>query len=107
MDASLRPRIEGLGYEGQTNNGDIKFVKAETSTKGQLSTSNNAMNQVQKKEQYYSRGKTEHVQLKCWNFHPCNICGFINHDHHTCWQRQISKPHVSLQATTSETLIWV
>ena len=28
----IRRRNEGLGYEGQTSNDDIKFVKAETST---------------------------------------------------------------------------
>jgi len=45
------PRNEGLGYEGQTSNDDIKFVKAETSTDKELSTSNIAMKQEQMQEQ--------------------------------------------------------
>ena len=47
----IRPRNEGLGYEGQTSNDDIKFVKAETSTDKELSTSNIAMKQEQTQEQ--------------------------------------------------------
>ena len=48
----IRPINEGLGYEGQTSNDDIKFVKAETSTDKELSTSNIAMKQEQMQEQY-------------------------------------------------------
>ena len=47
----IRPINEGLGYEGQTSNDDIKFVKAETSTDKELSTSNIAMKQEQMQEQ--------------------------------------------------------
>jgi hypothetical protein len=45
----VRPRNQGLGYEGQTNNETIKFVKAETLTIGESSTSRVvATNQEQK-----------------------------------------------------------
>jgi hypothetical protein len=60
IEICIRPRNEGLGYEGNTSNGDIKFVKAETSTTNELSTdrSNNnkagaeaVQNQVQKQKE--------------------------------------------------------
>jgi hypothetical protein len=37
----VKPRNEGLGYEGQISNETIKFVKVETLTKGESSTSSN------------------------------------------------------------------
>jgi hypothetical protein len=88
----VRPRNEGLGYEGQTSNATIKFVKAETLTTSESSTSSNSSNepgaeatttnQVQKQEQCCSHcGRTWHVKEKCWNLHPCSICGLTNHDH--------------------------
>jgi hypothetical protein len=55
------PRDEGLGYEGNISNGDIKFVKAESSTTNESFTSSNrshepsattpTSNQVKKHEQ--------------------------------------------------------
>ena len=35
----IKPRNEGLGYEVHKSNGDIKFVKEETSTNKEVSTS--------------------------------------------------------------------
>ena len=32
IEICIRPRNEGLGYEGNAINGNIKFVKAKTST---------------------------------------------------------------------------
>ena len=34
----IKPINEGLGYQGHKSNGDIKFVKEETSTNKEVST---------------------------------------------------------------------
>lgn len=39
----IRPRNEGLGYEGCAHNGDVKLVKAKTSIEGELYTGGSAM----------------------------------------------------------------
>jgi hypothetical protein len=104
----VRPKNEGLGYEGQTNNATIKFVKAETLITCESSTSSSirnepretttTTNQVHKQEEGCSHcGRSWHVKAKCWNLHPYNICGLTNHDHHKCWNREISKPHIQVQ----------
>jgi hypothetical protein len=41
----VKPRNEGLGYEGNTSNGDIKFVKTESSTTNESSTSSSRSNE--------------------------------------------------------------
>jgi hypothetical protein len=41
----VRLRNEGLGYEGNTRNGDIKFVKVESSTTNESSKINNRSNE--------------------------------------------------------------
>jgi hypothetical protein len=78
----VRPRNEGLGYEGQTINATIKFVKAKTLTICESSTSSSrsnepratttSTNQVQKHEQECCSlcGRPGHVKAKCWNLHP-------------------------------------
>lgn len=42
----IRPWNEGLGYEGQTSNAYIKFVKVETLKIGESSTSSCVTNPV-------------------------------------------------------------
>jgi hypothetical protein len=88
INICISPRKKSIGYECQINNRDIKFVKEETSIEGESSTSSSATNHVQNQRNYCSHyEKIGHVQEKFWNFHPCNMCGFNNYDHHTCWQR--------------------
>ena len=48
MEICKRPRNEGLGYDGQTSNEDIKFVKAKTSIKFESSISTSTKNKVQR-----------------------------------------------------------
>jgi len=102
----VRSRNEGLGYEGQTRNAIIKFVKAETLTTGESSTSSSrnnepratstTTNQVKKHEQECCSqcGRIGNAKANCLNLHPCSVCDLTNHDHHKCWNWEISKPHI-------------
>ena len=97
------PINEGLGSEGNTSNGHIKFVKAESSTTNESSTSSNISNEPsattttsnqvkkheQKKECCSQCGRTRHAKEKCWNLYPCSICALKNHDHQKCWNKEI------------------
>ena len=80
IEICIRPRNEGLGYEGNAINGNIKFVKEETSTEDEIFTGSNnnnepgaeaaTTNQAQKQEQYCNHCvRTGHAQDKCWNLH--------------------------------------
>jgi len=94
----VRQKIEGLGYEGQTIIEANKFVKGETLTKCKSSTRNDTTNQMQKQEQLSNNcGGKGRAQAKCWNIHPCNIFSLTSYDHHKCWNKEISNPHVQVQ----------
>lgn len=78
IEICIRTRTEGLGYEGNTSNGNIEFVKIKTSIEGEISTSICNSNeprveaaitnqvQRQKQEQCCNHcGRTGHVLAKC------------------------------------------
>jgi hypothetical protein len=107
----VRPINEGLGYEGNTINDNIKFVKAEALTTnesfasssrsnepGATTTTSNQVKKHEKNKECCSQcGRTGHAKEKCWNLYPCSICGLKNHDHQKCWNKETSKIHIQVQ----------
>ena len=76
----MRPKYEGLGYALDERNdviGSRKFVQSK---------------KYMQCSHYNRKGYMKH---KCWDLHPCNICGLKNHCDKTCWNREWNKDFIA------------
>lgn len=69
----MRPKNKGLGY-GMKKRSDVASIRILLKLAQRMQCS------------HYRR--EYHKEDKCWDLHPCSICGLKNHCEKSCWNKE-------------------